>query len=111
MLFPNIPPPFNPFIYDTQTRGHETHLIHSPPTGRHNPQFFKQDDDDSQPQLGKYYHTVNGLPWGLNLSGDWEHPKEGINIDTAYPEILDWAQSQGATHTNWYLNPSLDKIW
>lgn len=96
--------PFNPFIYINGERGKEVHLAGFPPTDFADRSYFGEYDDDSNLTEGRYYKTVDNLPWALNLPSNWLYPQEQISITEAYLHLADWAQSSGAEHTDWYEN-------
>jgi len=102
--------PFNPFIFSTGIRSDETHLSDHAPTTKHDSGLFGTLEDDTRIGEGRYYRTAQGLPWGLDIPGDWDHTVEGTDIVEAYPSITDWAQSSGATHTLWYQNKVIGKV-
>jgi LruC domain-containing protein len=102
--------PFKPFIYRYGQRGLEIHLIGNAPTELVDNALFDTEDDASL-SIDKWYSTSQGLPWGIEILGLWKHPIEGISIGEAYPDILDWALSNGATHQNWSDSPVMLKVW
>lgn len=104
-------PPYNPFIFRTHSREQETHLIDYPPTPKHNKNLFNLYDDHSQINENKYYKTINGLPWAIDIPGDWEHPIEHEHLTDAYPSVLDWGKSNGKNSQSWYLNSSPGYVW
>ncbi|MBN1198576.1 MAG: LruC domain-containing protein, partial [Bacteroidales bacterium] len=99
-------PPYNPFLIVNKIRGREVHLPDDPPTSLADPQYFGMDDDDSDPLTGKYYKTATNLPWALNIPYEFAYPKEEAVIIQAYLFFADWAESAGASHSNWYLDVS-----
>jgi LruC domain-containing protein len=114
--FPSVP--FNPFIFATPDtfhgaifsgnpgRGLEIHLKNKPPTSLANLSYFGQSNDVSDPSSSLYYQTANGLPWGIAInigsSENWNHPYEWVNILTAYPQVEDYATSNGVVNTAWF---------
>jgi len=42
------------------------------------------------------------MPWAMNITSPWDHPKEYIDILNAYPEFENWVESSGETNTDWY---------
>ena len=97
-------PPYNPFIIVGGNRNREVHLPNQPPTDKVNGSDFGTGNDDSNPSLGRYYKTVNNLPWALNISGKFAYPIERAAINTAYLKFNDWAQSSGVSYPDWYQN-------
>jgi LruC domain-containing protein len=95
--------PFNQFLISNGRRGHEVHL---PLTGLNRPTalantslFNTGDEGNNAPYL-----DVNNMPWALSFNEDFQFPKEGVNITTAYLKFGDWAMSSGNTFTDWYNN-------
>ena len=97
-------PPFNSFIIVNGNRNREVHLPDQPPTDKVNGSDFGTADDNSIVAQGRYYKTVNNLPWALNINGKFSYPIETAAINTAYLKFNDWAESSGALYPDWYLN-------
>lgn len=95
---------WNPFIIVNHERGKEVHLINYPPTDLANLNFFGTWEDNSNLSQGKYYRSLNGLPWAINITEPFEWPREKIEIGWAYFHFIEWAQSSGATYPDWYKN-------
>jgi len=95
-------PPFNPFLIINKDRTKEVHLINFPPTDKANPAFFGTFDDRSIPAQGKYYRTLNKLPWVINMLDGFVVPKESTQISKAYTKFNEWAESGGSIYTDWY---------
>ncbi len=96
--------PYNPFIYTNRTRGQEVHLSGKEPTDLANLGLFGQVDDDTEPGQGRYYVTENNLPWAINITQQFDYPQEKKDIVQAYLNFASWAQSGGASSTDWYLD-------
>lgn len=96
-------PPYNPFLFRSWDRGLEVHLPDHPPTDLADLSRFGTSDDDSNVAAGRTYKTAANLPWALDIPSDWEHPSENSQVIFAYPDLGPWAQSAGASNTNWYL--------
>ncbi len=94
--------PYNPFLIVNKNRGQEVHLAGQEPTDLADQTFFGQWADDSDPAAGKYYQTVNNLPWGLDLPVSFEYPVEKVAICNAYNHFVEWAESAGASYPDWY---------
>ncbi len=92
---------FNPFIVISQVRGMEVHLPDYPPTDLHDPSYFGTFEDDTNPP-SKYYMTENNLPWAINIPAQYDYPVERQIILGAYYHFAEWAESSGATFTDWY---------
>lgn len=93
---------WNPFIFAGLTRSHEIHLPDYPPTDLMNMNWFGMVEDDSDPNIGRYYKTVNNLPYAIDIPVEFEWPKEKADITQAYLHFAAWAESAGTLYTNWY---------
>ena len=93
----------NPFIIVDGERGKEVHLPDFPPTDLVNMSYFGTQNDDSDPATGRYYKSVNNLPWAIDISYSFEYPLEKNDIIFAYPEFVGWAESGGSVNPDWYL--------
>ncbi|MCG9880210.1 MAG: LruC domain-containing protein, partial [Bacteroidia bacterium] len=103
---------FNPYIiigdsgsFD-QIRSKELHLPNRVPTNKMDYTWFGLKDDNSIPGQGRYYKTLNNLPWGLQISTSIPYMQEKQDISTGYLKFLEWATSNGTAQTNWYLDLS-----
>jgi len=92
----------NPFLIVNKVTGHEVHLAGRPPTIFANPSLFGTEDDTSNLTTGRYYKTIDNLPWALDIPVSWKYPIEKAQITKAYLAFRPWAESNGATHQNWY---------
>ena len=101
-----IAPPYNPFIFSSINRGKETHMVDMPPTALADPNLFGTGDDTSDPSNGRYYRTASNLPWVLDVPDTWVYPSEKQDITNAYGYFSTWAESNGGSNTDWYLNPT-----
>ncbi len=97
-------PPFNPFIFVDQERGHEVHLKNQVPTDLVDPDYFGTESDASDPATGAYYVSSTGLPWAIEIPVNFEYPIEKADILTAYLKFATWAQSSGVDYTDWYMD-------
>ncbi len=100
----NHQPPYNPFIYQNQVRGHEIHLPGYAPTISADQTLFGTGDDSSVPSQGRYYKTSANLPWAINVPVLWDYPNERSQITWAYNAFKNWAQSSGYVYSDWYMN-------
>jgi len=96
--------PYNPFIYVDQVRGKEIHLIDNPPTDLANMAYFNTEQDNSNPATGRWYVTVNNLPWVVEIPVSFNYPIEKVDILAAYLKFEAWAVSSGVSYTDWYLD-------
>ena len=97
-------PPYNPFIVVNQSRGTEVHLPNKPPTDKANTALFRTLDDTSDPPTGRYYKTINNLPWAINISDQFAYPIETAFITSAHLKFASWAESSGTIYKDWYKN-------
>ncbi len=93
---------FNPFIVVNQDRGKEVHLPDYPPTDLVDEGYFGTINDDSNPAQGRYYKTVNNLPWAIHIPESFDHPIEKQDIIGAYLKFAEWAESDGVLYPDWY---------
>ena len=95
---------FNPFIIVNQERGVEVHLPGYPPTSLANSNLIGSGQDSGNPGLGRYYKTVDNLPWAINIPEVFNYPVEKQDITGAYYHFADWAQSDGLLYPDWFLD-------
>jgi len=98
------PEDFNPFLIKDQHRDIEIHLPNMAPTALVDPSFFGTFEDNSDPGQGRYYKTVNNLPWGILLYEQFDYPIENAEILDAYNYFSTWCESGGTAYPNWYAN-------
>jgi LruC domain-containing protein len=94
--------PFNPFIISNRIRGREIHLPGYTPTQKIDTRYYRTGADNTIPNQNKYFKTSTNLPWAVAFTEQFAYPAENKVISTAYTKFIDWAQSGGATNTNWY---------
>jgi LruC domain-containing protein len=95
-------PPFNPFIFINRTRGREVHLIDHEPTDLADKSLFKTKDDNSILSAGRYYMTVNHLPFAIDVVDPFDYVKEKTIITLGHLKFKSWALSNGNTYRDWY---------
>jgi len=93
---------FNPFLIVNQERGKEIHLPDLPPTDMADPSYFGTNQDDFDPNTGRYYKTENNLPWGINIAESYSYTIELRQITSAYLKFGSWAESSGVLFSDWY---------
>lgn len=120
--------PYDPFIFATPGYYHgetglqvsggfpgralEVHLKNKTPTSKFNYGYVGKQDDATNTGAGTYFHTSNGLPWGIELPLNWQHPLETISILDTYPKFADFSQDvSGLTEQNWYVTPITNKAY
>ena len=96
--------PFNPFIIVNKERGREIHMANYSPTDLADLSYFGQYNDDSSIATGKYYKTIDNLPWILNFPQKFDYPIEKTSIDKAYLNFAQWVESGGTLFKDWYIN-------
>jgi len=96
--------PFNPFLIKNMDRAIEVHLPNYIPTSLVDQSYFGTVDDSSNPGIGRYYKTLQNLPWALNIPVTFDYPVEYMDITQAYNYFADWATSGGISHPDWYTN-------
>lgn len=118
-------PPFDPFIFATPGfdhggffssppgRGMEIHLKNMAPTANADQSYFGVADDASNPGMGLYYQTEDGLAWALEIATAWNHPYEGGDLLGAYPLFFDYVQSVATSSLDWYVanNATLESTY
>jgi LruC domain-containing protein len=93
---------FNPFLIVNKVRGVEVHLPDYAPTSLANPALFGTGDDNTSAAQNRYYKTANNLPWAINTYGQFDYPKEKVDISQAYLHFAAWATSSGISFQDWY---------
>ncbi len=101
------------FLMINQQEGREVHLPDMPPSSLADLALFGAEDDDSQPDNGRYYKTAYHLPWVLDIPADWEHPLENKDITRAYGRFKQYAEEDHSLV--WYTatpeNQNPDKVF
>jgi LruC domain-containing protein len=95
---------WNPFLVKNSVRGQEIHLPNYLPTDLADPTLFGTGDDDTTPGLNKYYKSKNNLPWAIDVYGKFNYPTETSDVSKAYLHFGAWAESNGSTYQDWWLN-------
>jgi len=99
-------PPYNPFIFINKDRSHEVHLSDKAPTNKMNMSLFGTDADNSDPNTGRYFKTINNLPWGINIVQKFDYPIEKVEILQVHLKFAPWAESNGTQFQDWYKDKS-----
>lgn len=97
-----LAPPYNPFIFVDGNRSHEIHLPGYTPTNRMNTSLFGTLDDASLPN--HWYKTSTNLPWAVNIPASWDYPVERAQLTRAHKKFKQWAQSNGNSYNDWYMD-------
>lgn len=90
--------PFNPFLIINKDRLKEIHLPNKPSTYYPTTSTI---DNSSQDSDGNF-KTPEGLPWAINVTGEFKAPTESTVITEAYNFFADWATSGGKSNPGWY---------
>ncbi|MFM2359585.1 MAG: hypothetical protein RLY16_1578 [Bacteroidota bacterium] len=96
----------NPYLIINQDRSKEIHLVNFVPTSKASRTLFGTTDDKSNVATGVYYKSKSNLPWALDIPAEVPYMREKIDFLQGYLKFADWAQSEGANFTQWYLNKS-----
>lgn len=93
--------PFNPFMIINKVREMEVHLPFMDPTslGFNTPEVNGVNYD-----VDGDYTTSSGLPWAINVFGDFKVPAEKVGISDGYNNFSNWATSGGSSFNDWYLD-------
>ncbi len=95
-------PPFNPFLIINKNRSKEVHLPNQAPTEKADINLFGTMNDDSNPEIGRYYKTANNLPWAINIIESFDYPIERVSIIEGHLKFADWAESGGQNFYDWF---------
>lgn len=98
--------PYNPFIVVDKDRGVEVHLAGYEPTDLADQTIFGTWADDTDPATGKYYQSINNLPWAIDVPVSFDYPVEQVQIIDAYNYFKTWGESGGTSYTDWYEDNS-----
>lgn len=92
--------PFNPFLIINKDRTKEVHLPTKPTT--YYPTTTTIETSPTVKDSDGDFKTPTGLPWAINIAGEYKAPKEKVIITDAYNLFADWATSGGTSHFYWY---------
>ena len=92
--------PFNPFLIVNKDRLVEIHLPNKPTT--YYPTTTTIVNSPTVKDSDGNFITTQGLPWAINITGEYNAPKEGTVITDAYNFFSDWATSGGSSYSGWY---------
>lgn len=96
----------NPYLIVNQTRNREVHLVNFAPTSKATMSLLGTSEDNSNANAGRYYISKSNLPWALDIPEQVPYMKEKEDITHGYLNLVNWARSNGNSHTNWYKNQS-----
>jgi LruC domain-containing protein len=102
-----------PWLVDTKKESAEIHLVDVTSTLMGDPDLWQLADDDSQPEIKRFYRTTENLPWAMLFAESWRYPKEGISLIEAYPKFQQWVESSGESSKDWFLeaNANADALF
>ena len=103
--------PFDLFFYRTGNRSHQVHRPGYSGTDQMDVSLFNTCDDASAD--GPNFVNNAGIPWVLFIEESptaYAWPSEHVNIETAFPNIVDFVESGGASSTDWYNYPELTLV-
>jgi LruC domain-containing protein len=101
-------PPYKPFVFINEERGREVHLPGNAPTELVNTSYFGQEDDTTDPGMGRFYLSDNDLNWAFFFPVSVDYPLEKVSILQAFPDFAGWVQSGGMANQDWYLPANRD---
>lgn len=98
-------PPYNPFIIthdNLEEQRTEIHLVNYAPTEKADKKRFHTGNDLSNPP-GSYYVANGNYPFAIHLINveSFKTP-ENKAIDQSFPNFMNWVNSNGADHKDWY---------
>jgi len=98
------PDKLNFYMIVNLQRGVEVHLADRMPTTLADRSLLGTGSDDSNPGNGKYYKTLNNLPYAINVIQGFDYPAEKTSIDAAYLHFVEWAHKEAATFQDWFMD-------
>lgn len=96
--------PYDPFIFNSENRSIEVHLINGTPTDKANTNAdaaWSLADDRLE---NDNYRTFDHLPYAINLPISFDYPEEGASMSEAFVHFDTWAQSSNISYSDWYDN-------
>jgi LruC domain-containing protein len=115
-------PPYNPFLIVNGDTNYEVHLAGELYTGTTQPATFP----GFAPSFAQANNDVNGdyivdagvelnvppltnmggMPWAINIAGEYVPPLPGEFITKGHLKFLEWAQSGGVDFPDWFMDLS-----
>ncbi len=86
--------PFDPYLYVYNTN-YEIHLEGNAPV-------MPNSNNISNGHTS--FMDINGYPFALIFPEDWRFPYEYVDIGEAYPDLIEYIQSNRTSKQNWYMN-------
>jgi LruC domain-containing protein len=100
----NYQAPFNPFLIKQGVRSNEIHLADYPGTSKMDTALFGQFNDTTNIGQNRYFKTATNLPWAINVPVSWAYPVERKQITRTHLAFRNWAESNGNSYQDWYLD-------
>jgi LruC domain-containing protein len=102
-----LTPPYNPYIFSTNSPSKEVHLPNQMPTqlGKTNNSFNTFQDATDSKNWTKTYVTSDGRPWALHVPYEFDHPQESNRIGDVFGGFKPWFESKGVNNSTWYTAP------
>ncbi|MEO0895768.1 MAG: LruC domain-containing protein [Bacteroidota bacterium] len=98
---------FKPLFIIDQDRGHEVQLKGETPTNMMNAAILGTHDDGFLQGGNNYFESAQGqLPWVLDITSEFAHMQEAVDITQGYLKLESWAISGGTDYLDWAI---LDK--
>ena len=94
--------PYDLFIFRSDDPSHEIHRPEFGGTAAMNTALFLTGDDGTS--FSRSFVNTAGLPFALSFPTLVPYPSEGVEISRLYPDILQFAASNGATHQDFYVS-------
>jgi LruC domain-containing protein len=101
-------------------RGKEVHLPDNLPSSLIDTKYFGTYNDNSgTPKTNgegtNYFRTPKNLPWAIQIIQGFDYLIEKEPVNNGYNYFIEWAESKGETHKDWYKdienNRNKDKIY
>ena len=114
--FPVPPPidiallPFDLYVFRAGDRSLQIHRPEYAGTDTMNTALFGTGDDASLPG-GPWFVDPGGIPFLLLEPASFAVPVERTSITSAYPDIVGFGASGGATNQDWYLHPVPSRVY
>ena len=94
--------PFNPFLIINKDRLKEVHLPNKATT--YYPTTTTIETSGNVKDSDGDFKSPTGLPWAINITGEYKAPKEKVLITDAYNYFATWATSGGTSKKDWFLD-------
>ncbi len=100
------PNPFDLFIFRSADRSHEIHLPQYPGTSAMDQTLFRTGQDASTDT--RRFVDRDGLPYAISLPLAATYPREKVAISSLYPDIVEFAATNGRQRADFYENVVTD---